>query len=281
MKRIGLLLISSFLFINSVNASTIENDLRNLKDQYSKLQEKVNNFDESILNKTYPIGSIYITTTYSSVDEVKNAIGGTWERYGNGRTLVGLDENDTNFNALNKTGGVSEITINEENLPEHTHSISPLNGTTNETGSHNHSIPALTGTAASAGAHTHTRGTMEITGYISPSGGSEPKFHAPGGAFYSNTKTTYFSQTTNVTLASGSYRYDGFNFQASRTWTGATSSDGAHTHTVTTNASNTGDNGNHTHTFTTEESISGSSGSSTAFTNLQPYVTVYMYKRVA
>ena len=38
--------------------------------------------------------------------------------------------------------------------------------------------------------------------------------------------------------------------------------------------------GAHTHTITTTASTSGSVGSGTAFTNLQPYITVYMYKRV-
>lgn len=281
MKKIALLLITCFLFMNNVLASNIENDLNTLKNQYNLLEEKVNNFDNSILNKTYPVGSIYITTTYSSKEEVANAIGGTWERYGNGKSLIGVDEKDELFNTVNKNGGVSEITLTEANLPSHSHKVTPLSGVTNETGSHNHSIPALTGTASSAGAHTHTRGTMDITGYIASTGGSEPKFGVPSGAFYEYGKVTYFSLTTNTNLASGSYRYDGFSFRASRNWTGATSSDGTHTHSVTTNASNTGDSGAHTHTFTTEESNSLETGGNTAFTNLQPYVTVYMYKRVA
>lgn len=281
MKKICLLIISSFLFINSTFATNIENDLSNLKNKYNSLEEIVNNFDKNILNKTYPVGSVYITTTYSSSKEVATAIGGEWERYGNGKTLVGVDEAEELFNNVNKSGGTSEITLTEENLPSHSHKITPLSGSTNETGIHNHTIPSLTGTAASAGAHTHTRGTMEITGYISATGGSEPKFGVPSGSFYSNNKVTYFSQTTNVNLAAGSYRYDGFSFAASRNWSGATSSNGAHSHTVTINEGNTANNGNHAHTFTTEESTSGASGSNTAFTNLQPYVTVYMYKRVA
>lgn len=39
--------------------------------------------------------------------------------------------------------------------------------------------------------------------------------------------------------------------------------------------------GAHTHSVTTVANTSGSSGSGTAFTNLQPYITVYMYKRIA
>jgi hypothetical protein len=45
-----------------------------------------------------------------------------------------------------------------------------------------------------------------------------------------------------------------FNFNASRNWTGETSSNGNHTHTVSVN-----DNGNHTHTVTLTEQTVGES----------------------
>ena len=37
---------------------------------------------------------------------------------------------------------------------------------------------------------------------------------------------------------------------------------------------------NHSHSVTTKASTTGSTGSGTSFTNLPPYITVYMYKRV-
>lgn len=280
MKKCFLSLITSILFINTVNANTLESDLKQLKNQYIELKEKVNSFDETILNKTYPIGSIFETTTYSTVAQVSNALGGTWEVYGSGKTLVGVDSSDSDFNTVNKTGGSKTTTLTVANLPSHTHSIPALTGTTDSNGSHSHNIPKLTGIAETAGAHTHTRGTMDIIGSISSLGNGEPKFGTPSGAFGTNVRTDYYSRTTNVNLSSGSYRYDGFNFKASRNWTGATSSDGNHTHSITINESNTEESGLHSHIFTTEKSTSGSQGSGTAFTNLQPYITVYMYKRV-
>ena len=39
--------------------------------------------------------------------------------------------------------------------------------------------------------------------------------------------------------------------------------------------------GAHSHTFSTLRSTTGSSGSGTSFTNLGPYITVYMYRRTA
>lgn len=72
-------------------------------------------------------------------------------------------------------------------------------------------------------AHTHTRGTMDITGSISALGGSEFKFGSPTGAFWCTNTVDYYAATTNT---SGSTRYDGMNFQASRNWTGETSEEG-------------------------------------------------------
>ena len=92
-------------------------------------------------------------------------------------------------------------------LPQHTHS----------------------GTSSSNGAHTHSRGTMEIKGTF----GALNEFTTVSGAF---------------TMANGGTRSEGahtgsakvITFTASKNWSGATSSNGAHTHTMTTgNASNT------------------------------------------
>ena len=82
-------------------------------------------------------------------------------------------------------------------------------------------LPAMT--AASAGAHTHTRGTMEITGYFS----AEAAGMKTSGAFYVG------SQVAGRNSAPDGSNDSYIQFKASRNWTGATSSAGAHTHTVT------------------------------------------------
>lgn len=58
----------------------------------------------------YPIGSIYMTTSTVSPAVL---FGGTWERI-KGRCIVGVDENDTSFNTVSKTGG-------SKYLQAHTH----------------------------------------------------------------------------------------------------------------------------------------------------------------
>lgn len=97
---------------------------------------------------------------------------------------------------------------------------------------HSHSIPALTGTAASDGAHTHQTGV---------------DFDAARGAF---------GYSVHSAGTSGAYT------------TIATSSNGAHTHDVTTEASTTGNYG-------------GNNGSTTAVNILPPYYTVYAWERTA
>jgi hypothetical protein len=54
------------------------------------------------LEQCYPIGSIYQSTEPTNPSTF---MGGVWERFGNGRVLVGVDETDADFNAANKQGG--------------------------------------------------------------------------------------------------------------------------------------------------------------------------------
>lgn len=84
-------------------------------------------------------------------------------------------------------------------------------------------LPPLT--ASSAGAHTHTRGTMEIKGDL----GEILHTEYATGAFYA---TPQYDRT----YPDGPYKSGRSFFQASRSWTGSTSRNGAHTHTVTNNA---------------------------------------------
>ena len=79
---------------------------------------------------------------------------------------------------------------------------------------------------ANAGAHTHTRGTMDITG--------GKCWNAP----YQGKPTGAFALDSGQCNARGGGEwYQILNFKASRAWTGATSNNGAHTHTVTLNKS--------------------------------------------
>lgn len=259
MKKLFLLLIM-FLFIGQANAKTIEDQLVELKNNVNDLETKMNDTEKNRLNKIYPIGSIYETTTYSTANEVGEALGGVWERYGNGKTLVGVDENDTDFNraGINDKGSKT-TTLSIKNLPSHTHSIPALSGTAVQGstaatgGNHTHSIPAVTVTTSTAGSHYHESWTTLNA--------NEALSHGMSG------------------LSSSGYAWIASGGKGKKIW--MTESAGSHSHTVTIGASTSGGGGAHSHSVTTVASTSGGSGSDTAFTNMQPYITVYMYKRVS
>ncbi len=50
-------------------------------------------------------------------------LGGTWQPWGAGKVPVGVDTNDTDFNASNKSGGSKTVTLTLEQIPSHSHSL--------------------------------------------------------------------------------------------------------------------------------------------------------------
>ena len=87
-----------------------------VSDNKSELESKINsNFD-----KIYPVGSIYISTSSTNPSTI---YGGTWERYGQGKTLVGLNEGEPEFNTINKTGGEKTHTLTINEMPSHNHNL--------------------------------------------------------------------------------------------------------------------------------------------------------------
>lgn len=116
--------------------TTITADM--LNDLCAELKEIHNN----AWRKMYPVGSILISTSATSPSTY---LGGTWELFAQGRTLIGVgtgkDVNDVSktFNA-GATGGSYSIA-------NHGHSIN----------SHGHSA-----TVAEAGAHTHKVGAENL-----------------------------------------------------------------------------------------------------------------------
>lgn len=93
---------------------------------------------KQILNKAYPIGSIYITLVNTNPSET---IGGEWRRVAEGRCLVGVSA-ERNI-TLRKTGGSITTTLSESNIPAHDHSIN-ISGTTSSVGDHTHSARDIT-----------------------------------------------------------------------------------------------------------------------------------------
>lgn len=264
----------------------------------------------TILNFVYPVGSVYMSV--SNVNP-STFIGGTWESFGVGKTLIGVDPNDKDFSEAEKIGGEKSHALSVAEMPTHSHTVN----------SHNHSIPALSGSAASAGTHNHTITSSSSDAGLhshtisSSSGSAGEHTHTTSGTAASsgthkhsvphNAKTDTSGSgvqmigydSSNDTTASYTNRYTASAGAHTHSVSGTAASAGSHTHSISSTAANAGshshtissssaNNGAHTHSISTTASTSGSAspatdskGSSSAHNNLQPYITCYMWKRVA
>lgn len=90
--------------------------------------------------RAWPIGSIFMAVVATDPNILLN--GGTWERFGKGKVLVGLDEADGSFDTVLETGGEKTHVLSSAEMPSHVHT-----GATTVNGDHAHSYvqPADTG----------------------------------------------------------------------------------------------------------------------------------------
>ena len=101
-----------------------------------------------------------------------------------------------------QTGGSASQTLGANQIPAHTHTI----------------------TIQDAGNHYHTRGTMNITGKFG--GGGQAGNTIVSGAFYDTGEQQNIADDANTWAKV-------VGFDASRTWSGQTSTNGNHSHTAT------------------------------------------------
>lgn len=287
-KKISTSLVSTGEIIDSLqsNSSTNAPSIRAVNEALS------DNFYK-ILNHAYPIGSIYISINDTNPSTL---FGGTWERFGKGKTLISVDEDDADFEEAQKTGGEKEHTLSYTEMPMHNHMAYAASagahshtGRTDANGTHNHDATTEsggahthtattasagshrhTGTAASAGAHTHYFDYRDVYGIDARGRGGIGSGYGTGNFYKTSSAGAHTHSVTTVSAGA-------------HTHTTTIASGGAHMHTTTIE-----NDGLHSHNFTTDEveahthSVTvNSSGQSNAHNNLQPYITVYMWLRTA
>ena len=163
------------------------------------------------LRAIYPVGAIYISTTNVNPADLFGF--GTWQRFGDGRTLVGVQTGDAEFGAVQATGGARTHTMTEAEMPAHNHTQAE---------------------------HTHNDhvGNIDQTWHASHMRGA-------GGVF---SLGTHDLSGNRAAFETGSFDRIRWNMNASH-------------NTVTPTINNRGGGGAHN--------------------NLQPYITVFMWRRSA
>lgn len=133
MFMIVILLIINIAVINK--NSNQEKGLEKIAKEYNQNETDLNNAYEKIVDENkyltkseiiemiYPVGSIYITTNDKNPGEY---LGGEWESYGEGRTIVGAGTGTDANNVqkvfeINETGGEYQHTLNVSELASHSH----------------------------------------------------------------------------------------------------------------------------------------------------------------
>ena len=113
--------------------ATLQNsldELYSIADKYDELKTEINSLKNNTLtlDKIYPIGSIYISTSITTASDVAKKFGGTWETYGSGRTIIGAGTG-TDSNSLSQTfkagetGGEYKHTLTISEMPSHNHNV--------------------------------------------------------------------------------------------------------------------------------------------------------------
>jgi microcystin-dependent protein len=180
----------------------------------------------------YPVGSIYTSVVNTNPNTF---FGGTWVSFATGRTLVGVDTGQSEFNTVEKTGGAKTHTLTTNEMPSHTHTQNSHNHTQN---SHNHT----------QNSHNHTQNQ-----------------HRHGIAVDFNNPTISNSVASEVSQGPATAR------------TGTVNTDFA----TPTNQATTATNQATTATNQATTATNQNTGGGAAHNNLQPYITVYMWKRTA
>ena len=194
--------------IKSADVSYVDNaklGATNVQSAIDGTCTKFSNDLQSFLLKVYPVGSIYIS--YNSTNP-GTLFGGTWENYGSGRVLKGI-----NSGTAGQTGGSSTVTLSTANLPAHTHTYDKANA---NTGSH-------TLTIAEMPSHSH-------------------EFITGGEAFvtWSNTSADFMNVNAGLLFGDKGWFYDRTKNTSKINSTGGGQ---GHTHPISITSTNTGSAG--------------------------------------
>lgn len=113
----------------------------------------------------YPVGSIYITTVSTNPATVLGF--GTWSAFSAGRVLVGFDASQSEFDAVEETGGAKTHTLTATEIPAHVHTYDRTTGPQNvapgaDVAAWNVPTTANTSSIGGGGAHNNLQPYMVV-----------------------------------------------------------------------------------------------------------------------
>ena len=156
--------------INSSDTDKIDVDVSDSNNLNLKLTGGDKGLRLHMLETIYPVGSIYINAGVATNPGTLLGFG-TWTAFGTGRTIVGVDSSDTDFDTVRETGGAKTHTLTIAELPSHTHQTT-LRGNgededTNFPSASDNSDPSRTMTSgATGGGGAHNNLQPYITAYM-------------------------------------------------------------------------------------------------------------------
>lgn len=234
--------------INAKNMNHMDEGIFENDKQISEIKKSMDEIAEIV----YPVGSIYM-----SVNGINpaNLFGGEWERWGKGKTVIGVDTEDSNFDEPETEGGKKEISLSKENIPEHTHKvISAKDALYTDFAKETVNIQESERTI------THTASHGHLVQY------KEPSYTAVRVGNYTdyNNSIAVAQAITSRYVSDTTSNVNGFDVAIPE-----------HTHEATTEG--------HKHSIKASEIASvlntEAEGESKPYSNLPPYITCYMWKR--
>ena len=91
------------------------------------IEGTLKNNNKTILDLTYPVGSIYMSIKSTNPSSF---FGGTWVAWGSGKVPVGVDTSQTEFETVEKIGGEKTHTLTVDEMPAHNHNLKFKNNAT-------------------------------------------------------------------------------------------------------------------------------------------------------
>lgn len=213
-----------------------------------------NKLASNVIDIIYPVGAVYLSTVQTSPAAL---FGGTWERVQD-RFLLAAGDNY----AAGETGGSAQTWLNPENLPSHTHEYSKA-GT--ETGSTKLSTAQLP-------IHSHY--------YLEPAA-------ATGSTVLTLSQIPAHTHKLVTKSATGAGTVAATETAAGKTGSAVTSEVGGgqgHSHTIGTREASTQTEGagfGHSHSITSAAANTSATGGGVSFSNMPPYLAVYVWRRTA